>query len=600
MKKSFLFILVPMLSFLLAACTSENGVTEAAPSEDVPTLETEAIQEGTDTGKEQSGLGTVTAGTEKYRDFLIDNVFHSVSEGDIHYNVYIPESYDGTKPYALYFTLPGYGGLYFQGVAANIKTEEFGFEAMKYNKEMIIVAPQLNDWGDTSVNQTIALVEYFLEQYNIGRDKVYGSGYSGGGETMSLVMGKRPDLFTAYLHISSKWDGEYASVAEHKLPVYFAIGRSDEYYGSGPTQEAYDTLNALYEKQGLSKEEIDSLLVLDIKEHDYFAEQGISNEHGGGGSFAFDEGIMGWLFAKDRESMNFSETVPEELEYIPEGYRQPSAHPGTLEKLTYQTWESFSYEEQTQKLTKEAWVYLPYGYGEEQKYNVFYLSHGGWSNETTIMGTDRNPRDFKNVIDNAIENGEIQPLIIVLPTYNNLSGSDSSDYSLALQLTDQFHNELVNDLIPAVENKYSTYAESTDLEGLEASRDHRGFGGFSMGSVNTWCTFRYALDYFRYFMPMSGSYQADGAYMAELVKQSGHEWDDFFIFSASGTDDFAYSAFKAQILAMGNVTDRTFRFADNESEGNLAFLEREGYSHNGIASDEYTYNGLGFFWNGMK
>ena len=37
----------------------------------------------------------------------------------------------------------------------------------------------------------------------------------------------------------------------------------------------------------------------------------------------------------------------------------------------------------------------------------------------------------------------IKPLIIVLPTYNNTSKSDSGDYGLALQLTDQFHNELV-------------------------------------------------------------------------------------------------------------------------------------------------------------
>lgn len=40
------------------------------------------------------------------------------------------------------------------------------------------------------------------------------------------------------------------------------------------------------------------MLVLDIKEHDYFTEQGISNEHGGGGLFAFDEEIMAWLFVK--------------------------------------------------------------------------------------------------------------------------------------------------------------------------------------------------------------------------------------------------------------------------------------------------------------
>ena len=245
----------------------------------------------------RSSLGTVTAGTEEYRDFVVDNVFHSTSEGDIHYNVYIPESYDGSKPYALYFTLPGYEGLYFQGTAVNLKAEEFGFEAQKYNEEMIIVAPQLNDWGATSANQTIALVEYFLEQYNIDPDKVYGNGYSGGGETMSLVMGKRPDLFSAYLHVSSQWDGAYEPVAGQKLPVYFAIGRSDEYYGSQPTQEAYDTLYALYEQQGLTDDEIDELLVLDIKEHDYFTERNVSNEHGGGGLFAYDEEIMGWLFA---------------------------------------------------------------------------------------------------------------------------------------------------------------------------------------------------------------------------------------------------------------------------------------------------------------
>ncbi len=296
------------------------------------------------------------------------------------------------------------------------------------------------------------------------------------------------------------------------------------------------------------------------------------------------------------EKGNQEQSISYELEYIPEEYRQPSEHPGTLERLTYQTWESFSYEEKSQKLTKEAWVYLPYGYDQEEQYNIFYISHGGWSNETTLMGTENNPNSFKNVIDHAIEAGEIQPLILVFPTYNNTSGNDSGDYSLALQLTDQFHNELLNDLLPAVESKYSTYAADVTPEGLIASRDHREFGGFSMGSVNTWCTFRYGLDYFRYFMPMSGSYSTDGEYMAELVKESGYEWDDFFIFSVSGTEDFAYSAFKQQIMNMGNVSDGTFRFADNEENGNLLFLEREGYEHNGTASDEYTYNGLKFFW----
>ena len=266
--------------------------------DDTEISQTESELEIADISPKESSPGYVTEGIEEYRGFVIDNVFHSTDEGDIHYNVYIPESYDGSEPYALYFTLPGYEGLYFQGVAANIQSEEFGFEAQKYNSKMIIVAPQLSDWGETSANQTIALVEYFLEAYNIDRSNVYANGFSGGGETMSQVVGKRPDLFTAYLQVSSQWDGKYETVAHQRLPVYFSIGRNDEYYGCEPSQEAYDTLYSLYVKQGLSDAEIDELLVLDIKEHDYFTDRGMSNEHGGGGLFAYDEEIMGWLFSQ--------------------------------------------------------------------------------------------------------------------------------------------------------------------------------------------------------------------------------------------------------------------------------------------------------------
>lgn len=309
-------IILAAMALCMTGCRNaarNHGIAGATEETGIIQPETQVIQEtpeseGTDAedemtfsiGQEEKETGDVTEGTETYRDFVIDSVYHSADTGDIHYNVYIPESYDGSRPYALYFTLPGYEGLYFQGVAANIKSEEFGFEAQKYNDEMIIVAPQLNDWGETSADQTIALLEYFLEEYNIDRSKVYGNGFSGGGETMSIVMGKRPDLFTAYLQVSSQWDGAYEPVAEQRLPVYFAIGRNDEYYGSEPTQRAYDTLRAFYEKQGLSDDEMDKLLVLDIKEHDYFTERNMSNEHGGGGLFAYDEEIMGWLFSDER------------------------------------------------------------------------------------------------------------------------------------------------------------------------------------------------------------------------------------------------------------------------------------------------------------
>lgn len=229
---------------------------------------------------EPEKMRNVTIGSEEYRGFILDCVLHSEQEGDIHYNVYIPDSYDGTKEYALYVTLPGYQGLYFQGVGENIRTEDFGFEAQKYNGEMIIVAPQLNDWGETSADQAIELTQYFLENYKINPEKVYSSGYSGGGETLSLILEKKPELFTAALMCSSQWDGAYEPVTEAKRPVYFVIGESDEYYGSEPFKEAYQTLYELYAEQGLSKSEIDDLLVLDIKGKNYFEGTGVTYQHG--------------------------------------------------------------------------------------------------------------------------------------------------------------------------------------------------------------------------------------------------------------------------------------------------------------------------------
>ena len=192
--------------------------------------------------------------------------------------------------------------------------EDFGPEAVSYNDKMIVLSPQLNDWGETSAEHTIALTEYFLAHYNIDPDRVYLHGMSGGGETGSLVMGKRPELYAAYLMTSSKWDGDLAVLAEAKTPVYLAVGEDDSYYGSGPLKDTYAQLQDLYEQQGLGAEEIDRLVVLDVKPGSYFTERGFRDQHAGGQAFAHDEEIMGWLFGP-----HSIRTIPEELEYVPDG-----------------------------------------------------------------------------------------------------------------------------------------------------------------------------------------------------------------------------------------------------------------------------------------
>ena len=66
-------------------------------------------------------------------------------------------------------------------------------------------------------------------------------------------------------------------------------------------------------------------------------------------------------------------------------------------------------------------VYLPYGYDESKQYNIFYLMHGGGENENTIFSSDVK---LNNILDHMIMNGQLEPLIVVTPTFNKCEGPD--------------------------------------------------------------------------------------------------------------------------------------------------------------------------------
>ena len=290
--------------------------------------------------------------------------------------------------------------------------------------------------------------------------------------------------------------------------------------------------------------------------------------------------------------------VPKEIESIPGRYFDKSDKSGTLTDLYYRTYESFSYHERSQPIRKHAVVYLPYGYSKDRQYDVFYLMHGGWGDETRTLGTPQRPSSFKNVIDHAVAAGEMRPLIIVCPTYNNTNanGLDSGSFSLAMKLTEDYHHELINDLIPAVERTYSTFAGSIRTDDLVASRHHRGFGGFSMGSVATWRTFQYGLDYFHHFLPMSCGTSLNDQEILAAAK--GRDPSDYFVFVMTGTDDFAYAYDRARANLLR--VSRYFSDVDEKATGNFAYRAKEGYSHDGRAAMEYTYNGMRAFWNGQN
>lgn len=240
----------------------------------------------------------VTPGTYVDRGFVVDNVLHAGDLGDIHYSLLVPESYDVSRPVALFVTLPAEPGLYYQGAGANLRVEEFAFTAQAYDANMIVCAPQPNDWEQTSADQVVELTEYLLATYDIDPERVYIEGYSYGGETLSLVMGTKPELYRAALHCASQWDGGVEALAEARVPLRISLGDDDEFYTVQAAQEVIEELRTLYRAQGLTEDEIDHLVMLDVKDASYFAGWD-GGQHGSGSPLmARDPEVLGWLFAQ--------------------------------------------------------------------------------------------------------------------------------------------------------------------------------------------------------------------------------------------------------------------------------------------------------------
>lgn len=286
----------------------------------------------------------------------------------------------------------------------------------------------------------------------------------------------------------------------------------------------------------------------------------------------------------------------------PASYEQEAEHRGEVVRIDYDTRD---YAEGTGAArTNTAFVYLPYGYNEntDRRYNVLYFVHGHYGTASTTFEAENGL--LRKLLDHMTENGDMAPTIVVSPSYNY--GQPTANYADADPYCEALPEELVNDLIPIVESRYRTYAESTDAAGLEASREHRAIGGFSMGAVTTWYALEHTLDFFKYFMPVSADSWALGEfggmnrpmetaeYLAGIIRQSPYAGTGFYIWAASGTNDSAYRETLIQIEAMAQLTD-VFPLSC------LTFHEKDGARHEYRPMAEYLYNALPFFFpNGQE
>lgn len=287
MKKGVIFSAVILIvSLLITACSANQPIANSESSdisETIP-IESETPNEP-ENPPEKTGV-------------IAEQILNG-NDGEIHYSYYLPEDYDKSKTYPLVMTMPGYGMMWFGEDSSGSNLEWNGFQVWtQLPEDMIVVSAQLTDWHETSARQAIELTEYFIKNFSVDKSRVYAAGFSAGGETMSQAVSMRPDLYAAYLHGASQWDGAYEPIAQNAVAVYIFMAENDEYYGSEKARSAYEGLQRAWREKGYTDEQISELLALEIPDNEYFNSRGIYNYHGGGNILFNDENILNWILAK--------------------------------------------------------------------------------------------------------------------------------------------------------------------------------------------------------------------------------------------------------------------------------------------------------------
>jgi GH35 family endo-1,4-beta-xylanase/enterochelin esterase-like enzyme len=159
------------------------------------------------------------------------------------------------------------------------------------------------------------------------------------------------------------------------------------------------------------------------------------------------------------------ELGPDDVQKFPE---PPASITEVRDGISRGKLEMVEYESKTVGTTRKMNVYTPPGYSTETKYPVLYLLHG-------IGGDEREWQRFASpdiLFDNLIADGKVVPMIVVMPNgraqKNDRAEGNVFESAPAFAV---FEKDLLDDVIPAIEARYS----------VEADREHRALAGLSMG-----------------------------------------------------------------------------------------------------------------------
>ncbi len=245
---------------------------------------------------------------------------------------------------------------------------------------------------------------------------------------------------------------------------------------------------------------------------------------------------------------------------------------GTLAKVWY--------DSPSLGLNRRMYVYTPPGYEDNtEDYPVLYLLHGGGGDEDAWTSLGR----ANYILDNLIARGEAKPMIVVMPNGNPDQTASITDRRSEpvttgnvrdmVNLTAQFPESLIKDIIPYIEKHYRVIPNSAN----------RAITGLSMGCLQTQIATIHNPELFQYIGCFSLGLQFDEnltdvtnkylvpAYDSNLETLKAN-YKLYYI--GCGKDDFVYEGVQA---LRARLDEDDFKYIYNETSGGHTWANWRAY-----------------------
>ena len=289
---------------------------------------------------------------------------------DIYYQLYLPENYDASKQYPLFYHV--------SGGSAKIRFDEEGNPLnegipsavsrmnsvwMNADEDVIVVDHQIYaivPEGYDEKEGAIELIDHLIENYNVDPSRIVAFGNSAGGMFISDLMAEHADRFAGYAQMNSHFTGltcvynepwstaltsEYSEngsgykeedvwaylaqdgarmeraeyidtaravmgdIVDSETAVYVIHGVSDPTAAIARGVTTYEVLRELYQEKGLSEDQIDDLVKIIIYEDEEFRDLGVVSYHSSTKVSATKPEILEWALECKNESPYYEEAI---------------------------------------------------------------------------------------------------------------------------------------------------------------------------------------------------------------------------------------------------------------------------------------------------